>query len=56
METLERMVDLGFALVRGKIKLGISYIGFGKWTHEKVQLEEKKTLKLPIQARWYQYQ
>ena len=57
METLERMVDLGFALVRGKIRLGISFIGVGKWTYEKVQIwEEKKTLKWPIHTRWYRYQ
>ena len=46
METLEGMLDLGFALVRGKIRLGISYIGVGKWTYEKVQLGEKKNPKM----------
>ena len=47
MATLEGMFDLGFALVRGKIRLGISYIGVGKWTYEGVQLGGKEN---PIMA------
>ena len=46
METLEGMLNLGFTLVRWKIRLGISYIGVGKWTYEKVQLGEKKNTKM----------
>ena len=67
MKTLEGMLDLGFALVRGKIRLGISNIGVGKWTYEKVQLGEKKKtpfthsgtgtkMLLPLCLGWYQYQ
>ena len=46
METLEGMFDLGFALVRGKIRLGPSYIGVGKWTYEEVQLGGKEYPKM----------
>ena len=46
METLEGMFDLGFALVRGKIRLGLSYIGVGKWTYEEVQLRGKENPKM----------
>ena len=55
METLEGMFDLGFALVRGKIRLGLSYIGVGSEHMKRFNLGGKKTLKWTIHARWYRY-
>ena len=32
--------------MRGKIRLGLSYIGVGKWTYEEVQLGGKENPKM----------